>query len=202
MITRHPPHARVLRASIRQAGLALLLFLLVTGTGSAQGARLTGGPLLAAAYDAIFDARFDDVPALLTTACPSGATLRPPGRSAQHAPPDACQLLDAVAIWWRIQLNPNDRSRDEEFRTRADEAIAAIDEWTTREPMRAEAWFYLGGAYGARAQWRVLRGERLSAARDGKGVKRMMEMVQSSRFGVSLMGLGIMRRSLMPTSSR
>ncbi len=36
-----------------------------------------------------------------------------------------------------------------------------------------------------------------SAARDGRGVKRMMEMVQSSRFGVSLMGLGIMRRSFM-----
>ena len=28
------------------------------------------------------------------------------------------------------------------------------------EPTRAEAWFYLGGAYGARVQWRVLRGER------------------------------------------
>ena len=26
-----------------------------------------------------------------------------------------------------------------------------------REPERAEAWFYLGAAYGARVQWRVLR---------------------------------------------
>ena len=34
-------------------------------------------------------------------------------------------------------------------------------------------------------------------AADGKGVNRMMEMVQSSRFGVALMGLGIMRRSFM-----
>jgi alkylation response protein AidB-like acyl-CoA dehydrogenase len=34
-------------------------------------------------------------------------------------------------------------------------------------------------------------------ARDGRGVARMMEMVQSSRFGVALMGLGIMRRSFV-----
>jgi hypothetical protein len=34
-------------------------------------------------------------------------------------------------------------------------------------------------------------------ARDGRGVNRMMEMVQSSRFGVAIMGLGIMRRSFM-----
>jgi hypothetical protein len=34
-------------------------------------------------------------------------------------------------------------------------------------------------------------------SRDGRGINRMMEMVQSSRFGVALMGLGIMRRSFM-----
>ncbi|MDP9236115.1 MAG: acyl-CoA dehydrogenase family protein [Chloroflexota bacterium] len=36
-----------------------------------------------------------------------------------------------------------------------------------------------------------------AGARDGRGVNRMMEMVQGSRFGVALMGLGIMRRSFM-----
>jgi len=36
-----------------------------------------------------------------------------------------------------------------------------------------------------------------TAARDGRGVNRMMEMVQGSRFGVAIMGLGIMRRSFM-----
>ena len=34
-------------------------------------------------------------------------------------------------------------------------------------------------------------------ARDGRGINRMMEMVQGSRFGVALMGLGIMRRSFL-----
>jgi alkylation response protein AidB-like acyl-CoA dehydrogenase len=36
-----------------------------------------------------------------------------------------------------------------------------------------------------------------AAARDGRGINRMMEMVQGSRFGVALMGLGVMRRSFL-----
>ncbi|HLN17009.1 MAG TPA: acyl-CoA dehydrogenase family protein [Acidimicrobiales bacterium] len=35
------------------------------------------------------------------------------------------------------------------------------------------------------------------AARDGRGINRMMEMVNASRFGVALMGLGIHRRSFL-----
>jgi tetratricopeptide (TPR) repeat protein len=174
--------------------LTCLLCLLTFANASSQTSQLTGRAQLATAYDAIFDARFDDVPALLTSACNgSGTQPRSSGRSAPHAPPEACQLLDVVAIWWRIQLDPNNRARDEEFRTRADAAIAAIDAWTMREPMRAEAWFYLGGAYGARAQWRVLRGERLPAARDGKRIKDALERalaldpaLQDAYFGIGL----------------
>lgn len=40
-------------------------------------------------------------------------------------------------------------------------------------------------------------GPPLDAARDGRGINRMMEMVNSSRFGVALMGLGIHRRSFL-----
>jgi len=37
----------------------------------------------------------------------------------------------------------------------------------------------------------------LDGARDGRGINRMMEMVNGSRFGVALMGLGIHRRSFL-----
>ncbi len=37
-------------------------------------------------------------------------------------------------------------------------------------------------------------------ARDGKGLRRMMEMVDESRYGVALMGLGIQRRSFLEAS--
>ena len=61
------------------------------------------------------------------------------------------------------------------------------------EPERAEAWFYLGAAYGARVQWQVLRRERLAAARDGKRIKDALEKalaldptLYDARFGIGL----------------
>ncbi len=72
----------------------------------------------------------------------------------------------------------------------------AIDEayaWTRREPKNAEAWFYLGGAYGARVQWRVMRGQTLAAARDGKQIKLALEQallldpaMDDAQFGLGL----------------
>src|SRR6185503_14261616 len=100
---------------------------------------LTATAEIARVYDAIFDARFTDVPPLLARTCPP-------------APREACQLLEAVSLWWQIQLDPYNRTRDAAFESRIEAAIAAIGAWTTREPNRAEAWFYLGGAYGARVQ--------------------------------------------------
>jgi tetratricopeptide (TPR) repeat protein len=123
---------------------------------------LTAAPQLARVYDAIFDARFEQIPSLLVEAC-------------GPAPEAACQLLDAVGIWWRIQLDPFDTSHDAAFRSHAEAAIAAATAWTEREPERAEAWFYLGGAYAARAQWLSVRGGRLAAARDGKRIKDALE---------------------------
>jgi tetratricopeptide (TPR) repeat protein len=123
---------------------------------------LTGAAQLSRVYDTIVDARFDRVPAELRKACPP-------------APDEVCRVLEAVSLWWQIQLDPDDRSRDAMFQRQVDDAIAAAETWVDREPHRAEAWFYLGGAYGARVQWRVLRGERLAAARDGKRIKDALE---------------------------
>jgi tetratricopeptide (TPR) repeat protein len=144
------------------------------------GAGLTGGRQVSRAYDAIMDARFPEVPPLLAGTCPP-------------APPEVCQLLAVVSTWWQIQLDPHNRSQDDAFQKSADLAIAAMEAWTAREPSRAEAWFYLGGAVGARAQWRVLRGQTLSAARDGKRIKDALEhalaldpSLQDAYFGIGM----------------
>jgi tetratricopeptide (TPR) repeat protein len=141
---------------------------------------LTAEPQLLRVYNAIFDARFETVPQLLSQTCPP-------------APAEACRLLDAVALWWQIQLDPANVASDGQFQSKSDLAIAAAEARTKREPTRAEAWFYLGGAYGARAQWRVLRGERLAAARDGKRIKEALERalqldprMQEAYFGIGL----------------
>jgi hypothetical protein len=141
---------------------------------------LTAEGPLTQVYDAIFDARFDEVPGLLARTCPP-------------APAEACQLLDAINVWWQIQLDPASVARDPQFQSKVDATIASTEAWTMREPQRAEAWFYVGGAFGARAQWKVLRTERLSAARDGKQIKVALEKslaldprLQEAYFGIGL----------------
>lgn len=140
----------------------VLLVASVTEAQPPPARGLTAVPELARAYHAILDARFADLPSLLARTC-------------GPAPKEACQLLEAVSLWWQIQLDPFNTSRDEAFQSRVEAAIAAAEAWTVREPQRAEAWFYLGGAYGARVQWRVLRGARFAAARDGKRIKDALE---------------------------
>jgi tetratricopeptide (TPR) repeat protein len=158
-----------------------LAFILAPAVAFGQAASgLTAAPQLGRVYDAILDARFDDVPSMLGATCPP-------------APLEVCGLLDVQALWWRIQLDPDNTTGDAEFRRRVDATIAAMEAWTTREPRRAEAWFYLGGAYGARSQHRVLRREVLAAARDGKRIKAALERalvldpdLQDAYFGIGL----------------
>jgi tetratricopeptide (TPR) repeat protein len=123
---------------------------------------LTANDRLTRAYDAIFDADFERARMLVADACPP-------------APREACLVLEATRQFWRIQIDPEDRSRDAAFDAAVTAAIEATEAWTTRAPTHAEAWFYKGGAYGARVQFRVLRQERLGAARDGRQVKTALD---------------------------
>jgi tetratricopeptide (TPR) repeat protein len=141
---------------------------------------LRGEDALVRAYEFILDSRFDQVDAELRRAC-------------GPAPPEACNVLEATALWWQIQLDPESRGLDAEFSASVERAIGTAQAWTERAPEDAEAWFYLGGAYGARVQWRVLRGEKLSAARDGKQIKEAMEKAVALEPGLddAYFGLGM-----------
>lgn len=123
---------------------------------------LTAADRVAAAYDVALNADFDRISAVLDETC-------------GPAPPVACLAVRALATWWDIQLDPQSRFLDSRFLREVGEAIADAEAWTVREPERAEAWFYLGAALGARGQWRVLREERVAAARDGKRIKAALE---------------------------
>ncbi len=135
---------------------------------------------LARAYDFILEARFDQADAELRRAC-------------GPAPPEACDVLSATSLWWQILLDPESRELDDEFSATVDKAIDNTEAWVERSPEDAEAWFYNGGAYAARVQWRVLRNEKLSAARDGKNIKNALERaleldpaLEDAYFGVGL----------------
>jgi hypothetical protein len=122
----------------------------------------TEGARLSAAYDMILQARFADARSAMERACPP-------------APREACVALETAALWWEILLDPNNRALDSRLQGAAATAIEAATMWTSREPRRAEAWFYLAGAHAPLVQWRVLRGHRLAAARDGKKIKDALE---------------------------
>ena len=161
-----------------------LATVLLAAPPAAQRTGLTHTSQFAAAYDAILDAEFERVPALLAPVC---------GKGAGSPPPTACQVVDAVSRWWQLQGDPLNRQGDAEFERRVNAAIAAAEAWTVAEAATAEAWFYAGAAYGVRVQWRVLRGQRLAAARDGKRIKDALEQaltldpgMQDAYFGIGL----------------
>ena len=140
----------------------LLVSLAVVRPGTSAAASLTEGPRLAAVYESILRARFDQADAQLKHTCPP-------------APDEACLALGVVSVWWQILLDPASKRLDATLNERAGAAIAATEAWTRREPRRAEAWFYLAGSYAPLVQWRVLRGERLAAARDGNKIRTALE---------------------------
>jgi tetratricopeptide (TPR) repeat protein len=145
----------------RELLCAAIISLVATPAAAAQRG-LTGAETVARAYDLILDANFDELKKVLPATCPP-------------APMVACRGLEALSLWWQIQLDLDNRSLDTAFIAAAERAIAEADRMTKAEPARAEAWFYLGAAYGVRAQYRVYRTERLAAARDGKRIKESLE---------------------------
>ncbi len=143
-------------------------------------AALRGVAQLSTAYHSILAAQFERADREIARACPP-------------APPEACQVLGVAAQWWRIQIDPDNRSRDRGFSRDAEASIKAADAWTKREPGNAEAWFYLAGAYGPLVQWQVLRGERIGAARNGNRVREALQhaiqldpSLTDARFGIGI----------------
>jgi len=162
--SRGPRRASRARWGASRGPLLLCAVLAASATAprAADQREIRGVDGLVRAYDVILEARFDRVDAALRRAC-------------GPAPPAACDVLGATALWWQILLDPESRALDEEFAAAADRAIRTAQAWTERSPDDPEPWFYLGAAYAARVQWRVLRNEKLAAARDGKNIKLALE---------------------------
>ena len=181
-----------------RAGAATLLLAALAvhpgGNRPAQAAaQLRGADGLVRAYDAILEARFDQVEAELRKACPP-------------APLEACEVMTATALWWRIQMDPASVALDDEFSDAVDHSIASAEAWTERTPDDAEAWFYLGASYAIRVQWRVLRDEKIAAARDGKRIYQALERALELDPGLedAHFGLGMYRyyADVAPTAAK
>ena len=144
-------------ASKRTCRVGIALLACAAASGPVRASGLTSPEPLARAYDLILDARFDEADKQLRMAC-------------GPAPEIGCRVLSAVSAYWQLLLDPENTSADQEVLAKANLAIAGAEAWTAHEPKRAEAWFYLGGAYGTRVLLRGLRDQLVSAARDGKRI--------------------------------
>ncbi len=151
------------RCVVLGAGCVLAgVWFSVADAAGAQRQGITAAPVVARAYDLILNADFEGLASALPDTCPP-------------APQVACLGLEALSLWWQIQLDPNSTALDAPFLAKVDAAIADAQRMTAASPDSAEAWFYLGAAYGVRAQYRVHRAERLAAARDGKRIKASLD---------------------------
>ena len=182
-MTRRRPQVRGPGGRVAVAIAALIAVHLNSasaGQPSAPPIRgLEHGAALAHTYDAILDADFDT------------ATVRMAGTC--ETAPEWCAVMEAVSLWWQIALDPNSRRLDVPFERAVAQAVALTDAWSRREPQRAEAWFARGAAYGARAQFRVERSERVAAARDGKRIRTVLERalhldpeMHDAKFGIGM----------------
>jgi tetratricopeptide (TPR) repeat protein len=146
----------------------------------AHGSGLTSPEPLVKAYELILDARFDEAERQLKQSCPP-------------APGPACDVLRAVAEYWRLLMDPENTGLDTGLLRRIETSIASAEAWVAREPRRAEAWFYLGGAYGTRVLLRGHRSQYLSAARDGKRIHDALQTATrlDPSLGDAYFGLGL-----------
>lgn len=167
---------------MRSRSLALLLVVawLATSVGPATAGGLTEAARLSAVYDEILSARFDRARERLVTTCPP-------------APSEACLTLRVATVWWQIALDPDSRALDAELATVTARAVSANEAWTRRDPDRAEGWFYLAAASAPLVQLRVLRGQRLAAAREGNRIRAALERARAldpslhdAQFGIGL----------------
>ena len=164
-----------------RAGLVAVMFVLPRPSRHpVDGSRLTSPEPLAKAYELILDARFEEAERQIRQACPP-------------APSPACEVIGAVADYWRLLLDQESTARDAALMKRIEASIASTEAWVAREPNRAEAWFYLGGAYGTRVLLRGHRGQYLAAARDGKRIHDSLQQAikLDPSLGDAYFGLGL-----------
>jgi hypothetical protein len=163
---------------VKATTIGLLCISVVLLATRPAAASLTHAAGLAAVYDTILAARFDDAERQLRATCPP-------------APTEACLALRAVSLWWQILMDPEDRRLDAAIEQASSASLEAARAWTAREPRRAEAWFYLAAAEAPLMQWLALRGQTVAAARAGSRAKNALEralalepMLHDAHFGI------------------
>ncbi len=102
-------------------------------------------------------------------------------------------FLAAMGEWWKIYLNKNDESNDENYRTAVDRCLRVCDERLDENENDDWALFLRGGVVGYRGFLNGLRDNWLAAVDDGREglslLKRCVELNPSNKD--ALLGIGL-----------
>ncbi len=102
-------------------------------------------------------------------------------------------FLRALAPWWEIQVDPEDKSRDDAFFDAMDEVIDRCDRRLRRDRDDLDAMFFKAGALAFRGRLHSDRKSWLRAARDGQKALRLLKEVRRRDPGNPdlLLGIGL-----------
>ena len=78
------------------------------------------------------------------------------------------KFFKAMITWWRILLDLNNESLDQQFYDQLDEVISMCDDILDKNDKNTDAMFFKGGALGFRGRLRSTRESWFKAAMDGK----------------------------------
>ncbi len=102
-------------------------------------------------------------------------------------------FFQAMTEWWRIYLNKDDRSNDDNYLAKVDRCIKVCEERIDENENNDWATFLLGGVIGYRGFMNVMRDNWLKAIDDGKQglnlIQKSHDMNPSNKD--ALLGLGI-----------
>ncbi len=77
-------------------------------------------------------------------------------------------FFDAMIDWWKIMMDFENESYDDQFYDKLEEVIDMCDEILDKKPNNIDAIFFKGGALGFRGRLKAVREDWLDAAFDGK----------------------------------
>lgn len=83
-------------------------------------------------------------------------------------------FLDAMVLWWRINLDRLNKKYDEPFLAKIDKVIEVCDKLEGEDKNNITSLFFRGGALGFRGRYHSIRENYFSAVTDGKDALEIM----------------------------
>ncbi len=139
---------------IKKLNIALLLVIILCGVTQASNTRFDS--LVTDGINQIYNIKFNQAENTFSTVIRE-YPIHPAG-----------YFLDAMILWWRILLEPDDESHDDLFVDKLDDVIDMCDDLLDEDPSNIDAIFFKGGALGFRGRLYAFRKNWFDAALDGK----------------------------------